>query len=130
MGKAYRILLVEDDELDARLVKLALAELVGEEFQIQPAATLAEAESRLASGAFDAVILDLNLPDSRGMDTLGAVRKADPKTPVLVLTGIREDGMAHEARSRGAMDCLVKGRMTGRQLLAALRMSRMAHRKP
>src|SRR5438067_2414027 len=67
--KCIRVLLVEDSPGDARLIQEYLAEVEGLRLEVEGAARLTQGMTRLAGGGIDVVLLDLSLPDSRGMDT-------------------------------------------------------------
>ena len=75
----------------------------------------------LATRQFDAVLLDLNLPDSRGMDTFERLRAVVPEVPLIVHTGIHDDEVALQARRLGAQDYVVKGPGTGPLLVRAVK---------
>jgi CheY-like chemotaxis protein len=115
-----KILLVEDDPEDVLLVRQAL-EPRGDEpaAEIETAATVAAALARLQQpGAepYQAVLLDLSLPDSRGIGTFLMVRAARPDVPIVVLTGMTDQELALEAVRLGAQDYLVKGELEPRLL--------------
>jgi signal transduction histidine kinase len=117
-----RLLLVEDNPGDARLVREHLADVVGREhFVLATAPTLAEAKTLAAGGPFDIVLLDLSLPDSAGLETLAHWRLAAPELPVIVLTGSDDEALAIAAVREGAQDYLVKGRIDGDVLTQAIR---------
>jgi DNA-binding response OmpR family regulator len=100
------LLLVEDDATIAHELALRWR---GREWQVQRAATLAEADAALqVPGRFDLVLLDLGLPDGDGLDWLQQLRRRDRRTPVLVLTA--RDRVADRVRGlrQGADDYLVK----------------------
>jgi two-component system KDP operon response regulator KdpE len=86
-----RILLVEDDDLNQRLVRTVLARSGDPVLRgacLVQAASLAEARAALASGAVDVVLLDMNLPDGNGLSLAAEVRRAGSGGPaVVVLTG-------------------------------------------
>jgi signal transduction histidine kinase len=82
---------------------------------------MTEAVGRLGSNEFDAVLLDLSLPDSRGLDTIKCVAAAAPNLPIIVLTGLDDETLGMEALRQGAQDFLVKGRTDGRLLARAIR---------
>ena len=67
--------------------------------------------SRSAGSSPDAVVLDLNLPDSDGLATLRAVLASAPQLPVVVLTGVADVDIARQALQLGAQDWLVKGQL-------------------
>jgi signal transduction histidine kinase len=108
--KTARVLLVDDDELDRKLVKLILikaAALI--RFDIETAQNMSEAVARLTSSSFNVVLLDLNLPDSRGVETVQRVFEVAPNIPIVVLTGLDDEDAGLDAIRSGAEDYLVKG---------------------
>lgn len=123
--KPIRVLLVEDDEPHARL----LAERLREVPEIELLATcesLADAIARasaLGPRGFDAVLLDLGLPDSEGVETVRAFHVAVPRSPIVVLSGLRDVDMAIEAMRHGAQDYLVKSAGDASGLVRALRLA-------
>lgn len=108
-----RVLLLEDDPADARLVDLMLRRVAGSPFAVEVATRLSEALARLAAGPVDVVLADLSLPDSTGLATLKALTQAAADLPVVVLTGNDDDSQAIDALKHGAQDYLVKGRGDG-----------------
>jgi DNA-binding NarL/FixJ family response regulator/HPt (histidine-containing phosphotransfer) domain-containing protein len=106
---ALHVLVVEDNPGDARLVEWALAHEPGGGFTSEHAGRVAAAIERVATGAVGAVLLDLGLPDSRGMDGLRRVRAAAPSVPVIVLTGSEDPALVRQALLAGAQDYQVKG---------------------
>ena len=112
MDAALRLLLVEDNPRDARLVDLALGETDGVAYRLEVAPNLAEGVRRLLDGGIHLVLLDLGLPDSQGLDTLVRLVQAVADVPIVVLTGLDDEEMERAARRRGAMGYLVKGRVT------------------
>ena len=116
---SVRVLLVEDDEGDAFLVRELLLD-AGSEVELNRARTLAEAVLQLP-GETDCVLLDLGLPDADGLDALRAVLEAAPSIAVLVLTGLADEHRGTEAVAGGAQDYLVKGAIDGQLLTRAIR---------
>ena len=104
-----RFLLVEDNPGDVRLVQEYLAEDESRPFQVEQASTLAEAVARVRDEPFDLVLLDLGLPDSRGLKTLDTMAAAAADLPIVVLTGATDEELALKAVNAGAQDYLVKG---------------------
>lgn len=104
-----KVLLVEDNDIDADLTQDLLSEWSMEEFQIIRARTLAEGSSFLSRDRFDAVLLDLSLPDAFGLPTVRQVHAMNPTVPVVVLSGVADQGLALQAVQQGAQDYLVKG---------------------
>lgn len=103
-----RILLVEDQDLDARLVDLALRRPVESSFEIFRARTLAQALELCASQEPELVLLDLSLPDSDGLVSLRKLNEAFPELPIIVLSANTEMELAVEALENGAEDYLYK----------------------
>lgn len=118
---AIRVLLVEDNPGDARLVRVALSDAPGGEFRLTHVDRLSDAAAVLGAGAFEAVLLDLSLPDSQGLETLHAIRDAAPDIPVVVLSGLHDEYLALEAVKAGAQDYLVKGQGDGHVMVRAIR---------
>jgi diguanylate cyclase (GGDEF)-like protein/PAS domain S-box-containing protein len=115
------ILLIEDNRGDARLLREMLNEEVAKGIELTHANSMKDAEEKLATKSFDAILLDLGLPDAEG---LGAVRRAHaaaPQVPVVVLTGLDDEGLALRALQEGAEDYLMKGQIDARGLVRALR---------
>ncbi|MCX4242110.1 EAL domain-containing protein [Paraliomyxa miuraensis] len=103
-----RLLLVEDDPADARLVHELLRECQ-RDFEVVHAGRLETALELAGTEALDAVLLDLTLPDSSGMDTVRRACTAMPGLPIVVLTSEAEDEAASGVIGEGAQDCLFKG---------------------
>jgi signal transduction histidine kinase len=118
---AIRVLLVEDNEADAVLFKHILAETGGVRFDVTHAELMADARDLLASRPFDVVLLDLSLPDSRGLQTVEQANAVAPGLPIVVLTGLDDEATGIEAVRKGAQDYLVKGQFDGRLLGRAVR---------
>jgi Flp pilus assembly CpaE family ATPase len=116
-----KVLLVEDNLGDARLVQELLADAGASLFQVHIAGSLVAALDALAQGRFDVALVDLNLPDSRGLETLSTIQRHAPGLPVVALTGLASDSMAVTAVERGAQDYLVKDTLTTDSLVRALK---------
>ena len=123
----FKVLLVEDSATDAQVVRRALSTTRGAMairrglFTMTRVDHLAPALRLLARREFGVVLLDLQLPDSTGLETLAAVRAAAPDVPVVVLAGLDDDGLALTAIQRGAQDYLAKDRLDGCLLRRTLR---------
>jgi two-component system sensor histidine kinase DctS len=118
---AFKLLLVEDNPADARLVEIALAEVNKKKFEIQHVDRLSQALGLVGNNAFDAVLLDLSLPDSHGLETVEQLKIADPKIPIIVLSGQLDEEIAIQAVKAGAQDYLVKGQENGYLITRAIR---------
>ncbi|HSN27375.1 MAG TPA: ATP-binding protein [Kofleriaceae bacterium] len=105
-----KILLVEDNQADARLFSELLSELSGKPFTLTHADTL-DAALRVV-GEHDVVFLDLSLPDAHGLSTIKRMIAAARHVPIVVLTGTDDAKIAVEAMKTGAQDYLTKGDIT------------------
>jgi signal transduction histidine kinase/DNA-binding NarL/FixJ family response regulator len=118
-------LLVEDNPPDAELIAIRLepgAQGAGSTpVRIIHRGTAATACAALRYWAVDAVILDLTLPDARGLEALHRIREAAPGTPVIVLSGIADQALALEALRAGAQDYVMKPPPEGQTLARILR---------
>jgi serine phosphatase RsbU (regulator of sigma subunit) len=115
------VLLVEDDDGDARLVEDELSERLPRA-RIARCRTLKEALARLGP-AVDCVLLDLGLPDAAGLDAVARLRSRMPAIPLIVLTGLDDEAAGVAAVQAGAQDYLVKGSVSGDQLARSIRYS-------
>jgi DNA-binding response OmpR family regulator len=119
-SRRVRVLLVEDNPGDARLVSLELSR-ESPDFAVTTVARLSDALARLRAGDVDVVLADLGLPDSFGLRTAQRLVEAAGDVPVLVLTGLDDEAMGLQALQHGAQDFLVKGRADGRAIGRAIR---------
>ncbi|HYM25917.1 MAG TPA: ATP-binding protein [Vicinamibacterales bacterium] len=106
--ETLRVLMIEDNPGDARLVREALCE-AAVPFDLETVDTVARGISKLQSGGFDAALVDLSLPDSQGLETVERVRRAQPDLAMVVMTSLGDERVATRAVAAGAQDFLVKG---------------------
>ncbi len=123
-----KILLIEDNPGDARLLRLFLDEAGGIAYDLAHLSRLAPALQSLETKAFDLALVDLSLPDSFGIETFRRVHDAAPETPIIVLTGSDDAVLAVEAVKTGAQDYLVKGQVDGHTLVRSIRYAMERHR--
>jgi len=119
-----RLLLVEDNKGDARLLQAILDEIPAAwevDFPLTHVERLSQALESLKTGGFDLVLLDLSLPDSTGLDTLARLRTAALELPIVIMTGLDSEEVAVEALRQGAQDYLVKGQVDAVGLVRAIR---------
>jgi signal transduction histidine kinase len=116
-----RILLVEDNRDYALLVRRLLTRQQLGRFTLEHVGSLDAALEWLQQGPPAALLLDLSLPDSHGLETFDRINRAAPTVPVVVLTSSDDDAVALEAVRRGAQDFLVKPRVDGPILARSLR---------
>lgn len=128
MTASPRLLVVEDNPRDVRLLQIALSEARNFPHDLEVVTNLPDAHTRLTNGGIDLVLLDLGLPDSQGTETLVKFQSGAPDVPVVVLTGLADEQAAMEAARMGAQDYLVKGRMFGELLPRVVRYAMERHR--
>jgi diguanylate cyclase (GGDEF)-like protein/PAS domain S-box-containing protein len=116
----HNVLLIEDDPAVARACQEALADASDGPFIVEWARRLSDGLERLSKGGIAAVLLDLFLPDSQGINTFGMLTLAAPCVPILVLGGLGDEDIAKEAVNRGAQDYLLKIRLDSYSLTRAL----------
>jgi diguanylate cyclase (GGDEF)-like protein/PAS domain S-box-containing protein len=116
-----RILLVEDEESDAHLLRQSLKLSGGGGFELAWVKSLAEAKNYLREQVPDIVLLDLTLPDSSGLDTVQAGRQAAGALPIIVLTGHDDPDFALRTLDAGAQDYLIKGAFQAGDLIRSMR---------
>src|SRR5512133_3298339 len=109
MESKVRILLVEDNPGDVMLLRETLADVTSFFHEIDTAQTLEEACQQLHDKHFDILLLDLMLPDSRGLDTVAAARREAPEAAIVVMTSLADEAMGVEAIRLGVQDYLIKG---------------------
>lgn len=113
------ILLIEDNPGDARLIRESLRE-TGRGTVLVHVETMKDAEKEINNGRFDVLLLDLSLPDTRGLNTVAAANAVAPNIPIVVLTGLDDETLALEAVRIGAQDYLIKGQTLGPLLMRAM----------
>jgi phosphoserine phosphatase RsbU/P len=120
-----KVLFVEDNPVDARMIERSLACSAHTNFELQHVADLASALAALLNGdAIDAVLLDLVLPDSPGgVETIRAIHEVHNEIPIVVLTGTEDTDMALAAVREGAQDYLVKEECDAEKVVRAIRYS-------
>jgi diguanylate cyclase (GGDEF)-like protein len=122
------VLIVEDNPGDRKLTEFAVRDACRSadlRCLVDIADTLAAGLAHIEreEAAFDAVLLDLRLPDSDGLDGLRTIRNICPGVPIIVLTGLSDLSVATQALKNGASDYIEKGDLEARTLLRAIRYS-------
>jgi PAS domain S-box-containing protein len=111
--RPIRVLLVEDNPGDARLIAEMLLEVDPRLFKLQSVDRLQAALQRMGRAAVDVVLLDLGLPDSTGLDTFHRAHQEAAAEPIIIISGFDDEETALQAVRDGAQDYLVKGRIDG-----------------
>jgi two-component system, cell cycle sensor histidine kinase and response regulator CckA len=117
LNQQIKVLLVEDNPGDVLLLQETLSEITLVSFNLVHVERRSEAIKQLQTETFDVILLDLLLPDSAGLETFTAIHQQVPHTPIVVLTGMSDETLALSAMQAGAQDYLVKGRVSGGDLL-------------
>jgi len=128
MKASIKILLVEDNPYDAELLREMLLGVSTVQFDWVHVTLLGDALKRLREDTFDAILLDLSLPDSHGQETLAKAYAQAHDTPIVVLTSYADEGLAIKTVHQGAQDYLVKGQVDGPTLVRAIRYAIERHR--
>lgn len=116
----YRVLLIEDNQIDARLIREYLHVAEGVRFTLAHADRLAAGLRHLETESADVILLDLSLPDSHGWETFHHLQNRVPTVPIVILTGLQDETLARKAASNGAQDYLIKGEINGSLLARTL----------
>jgi PAS domain S-box-containing protein len=120
-SETTHILLVEDNPGDVALLEAMLSEQRGCQLSIETASRVSDAAKRLDSGGIDVVLLDLTLPDARGIEAIVRLQQHCERIPIIVQTGLDDEDLAVRAMQLGAEDYLVKGQMDGPMLIRTIR---------
>lgn len=115
------ILLVEDNLGDAKLIENTLLHEAKSACRVTCVTHLSQAVTCLTDVRFDLILLDLGLPDSRGLDTLVQLAENVSSVPILILTSADDEELGESAILHGAQDYLVKGHVVGTRLWRAIR---------
>jgi DNA-binding NarL/FixJ family response regulator len=118
---APAVLVVEDDQVSGYLLKALLERSPLPVSKVEIVERLDEAIEALAKTAYDLALLDLNLPDSRGADTVTAVANTCPDLAIVVVTGEYDEDQAVNMLALGAQDYLVKGQYSADVLVRTIR---------
>lgn len=115
-----RILLIEDNEDDAYLIRRLLSRSPLTKFHLQIVDELAAGLELLASDGFDLILLDLTVRDSFGLETLHKAQASVPDVPIVVMTSLSDEALGVKAVQLGAQDYLVKGEVDAPLLVRAI----------
>lgn len=120
MDQPIKVLLIEDNATDARLLRRFLGESKTSQFDITHVVRLSEGMERLTKERFDLIMSDLLLPDSQGIETFEWLKAHVQNIPIIVLSGSDDETLAVRAVREGAQDYLVKGRIDAHSLVRAI----------
>ena len=118
-----KILLIEDNPGDIRLIQEMLAETEPSKFELKCADRLSTGLEHLAKEEINVVLLDLGLPGDQGLGTLCKVCALAPEVSIVVVTGLKDETLAVQAMRQGAQDYLVKGDIDSKTIWRSIRYS-------
>ena len=118
--KQHNILLVEDNDDDAELIRELLFMEEKKDWVINRCIRLEDAFECLQKGDYELVILDLFLPDARGIETLKKLITFNHMVPVIVMTSLNDEQIGKKAINEGAQDYLIKGQFTSNHFIRAV----------
>ena len=121
LNRPAELLYFEDNATDALLVQAQFEKGAPLAAKFTVVSRLGDGLALLPDRQYDLALLDLNLPDSQGMASLDAVRRAAPALPVVVISGFVDDRTVLDTLTHGAQDCLVKGPALASQIANAVR---------
>ena len=113
IDRSLRILFVEDNPGDIRLVREMLIAADEERIELSFVSRVGEVRTRLAQGGIDVILLDLNLPDANGLSAVEHIHADFPEIPLVVLSSVIDEELAVASLQAGAQDFLVKGMING-----------------
>ncbi|WKZ18075.1 MAG: PAS domain S-box protein [Candidatus Jettenia sp. CY-1] len=119
--KPIKILLIEDNPGDVRLIQEMLKDIDFGQFELEHKDLLSSGLSCITRNNIDVILLDLGLPDSQGLPTLTKILSQAQKIPIVVLTGLDDEITGIRAIQAGAQDYLVKGQLESRLLVRSIR---------
>ena len=123
-----RVLLIEDNAIEAQLTQKWLETDKEDSFEVEWIDHVTHALDRLSRDGIDIIVSDLNLPDSRGLETFNKLHALVPKTPIVVLTGKDDESLGALAVEIGAQDYLIKQQVDVTKLARVLRYTLARHR--
>lgn len=130
MSEKIKILLVEDNPGDARLIDIFMKEAFGDSYSLficEDLSSIINEINEHGSG-YDIIIADLTLPDSDGLDTFKSIHAHAPEIPTIVLTGIEDESVGINAMKFGAQDFLIKGKIKAKGLKRSIDYSIERHK--
>lgn len=120
MSSPLKVLVVEDSATDGYLLRTQLTEVVEFEFAIEHVERLSQACELLRSTTYDAILLDLGLPDSFGAETVRRVREISDATPLVLLSAGDDRDVIDSAMRAGADNFIIKGTGDGNRIALAI----------
>ena len=123
-----KLLLVEDNQKEAERINTMLKEGLQNQFILEQRLSVSEALDLVQQESFQAIILDLHLPEGQGFESIPQFIQYCPGAPILILSGVEDEEQAILAVKSGAQDYLIKGQMSPSTLCRAIRYAMERHR--
>lgn len=120
-NKTIKLLAIEDNPGDLRLIQEMLGETDSIKFDIKSANRFSAGLEHIKKGNIDVILLDLTLPDTRGLETFTSVYEKASEIPIVILSGVDDESTAIKAVINGAQDYLIKGKIDSNLLVRAIR---------
>ncbi|MGB9936861.1 MAG: response regulator [Methanobacterium sp.] len=120
LNKIVKVLLIEDNDADARFIKEMFKDISKPQYEIVNAKKLEDGLNYLSKDNYDIMLLDLSLPDSMGLETFTKAHEYNSELPIVILSGLDDEEVAVKAVRQGAQDYLMKGDVSGRLLSRAI----------
>ncbi len=118
--KQIKVLMIEDNPGDILLIREMFKEVDISLFDLETASCLKEGLEKIEETLHNVILLDLGLPDSRGLETFIKVNAQKQEVPIIVLTGLADETVALDAIKRGAQDYLVKEQLNTSRLATSI----------
>lgn len=123
----FNILIIEDNLGDVRLIQEVLKELHEIKINLFIAHTLEKGKKYIATEAIDVILLDLNLPDSKGLSTFQSVHRFALNIPIIIFSVLSDKEIVYQALKEGAHAYFVKGTATKEALVSTIRYCRWSY---
>lgn len=126
--KPIKVLLIEDNPEDARLLQEEFSETMETLFEITAASTLEEGITALKNDSPDIILLDLSLPGKSGIDAFTNIQNITKDIPIVVVSGTKDENLALQAVKNGAQDYLAKDEINSNLLIKTIKHSIERHK--
>ena len=120
MVEKVNVLLIEDDLVDVRIIQEIIQRNTEVEINLINTDNVAQGLKHLTTHHISVILLDLNLPDSKGLHTFTQIHHHSPQTPIIIMSGFADKEVIYKALQQGAQDYLIKGEMGKETVMRAI----------